>query len=524
MDYLVNQQEESNKAHELLISRAVPENTLSYQKLMAAILNELQTVIKSEISVHYQTNRQADIMSALILIPYENCAVHVQHSYNKTVKTQATILFISKEIETVVALHGMKSVVFKRVSNGMEAELPSFAKDVLAAVRSEHSYRLGSDFVEMLRNSAFKTDAGLNSILGTLFFQTETLSPNQASLLKGFLHENPDMYGGNKCMLTIYNMLLKSIFDTAPKSWLKDHMALATLYCSITSIELPEVEETPSKPSSEELPAIASSQDASVNFDEIEEAEVIEEVETIDDALEEEAKEIAAAVEKPKPNTEMARKGNGLLSGMFAEKYNEKINKTSRVVSQKEESTEVASTKEEIPVNKTVDLRNWQEAVAPEFTEEKIEVIVEEREEKANAVAAVEEQGGIDFPEEDEPIEAVEETDDVDPEEIPENITEDFDLIESQNEFSDEDLELPMAETYEDPAFSDESFSVDDDAADMTTTENVPEEKPEANPINELDSELLTRMQSYFAGQDPKMISQKEPYLVLEFENGLLIH
>ena len=503
-----------------LFEAAAPNETISYKDLISAILNQIHDVYKGDdIQIIYSSNSKLDVMNALIILPLENCAVHVQHSYNKSIKTQATYCYYSDRLETVLALSKFPSVVFKKAAAGMSNELPTFAKDVLAMIRDSKWYSLGNDYVSLLESKGFTTDSAINSLLGTLYFQSDTLSPTQGSLLKTFLFEDGEKseYLANRSMLCLFNKLSKAIFDTAPKAWLKDHMALSTIYLALlqeTMPELPEsvVDSSATPPAN--LIGKDAVEDAGVKFDEVEEVEEVVAQTVVDPdpvSFEEIAENLELAQESPEPivekrNVEIPKRpiGNGMLSGMFQQQVARGTGKTVNALVKAPMTTE--------QIENIIEEREAAAAVEPAeevltksvVAEEDSRVNFEELENEMNAVETVEKVEAIETVEDADPIAEIEATE-IEP------------IIDANLEDEALLVSIPTAELHEDPALEDKDFDLGFSEAE--TPELSIDEQEEEPVLDELQSIQL----SYFGTEKFQNVVTNGKFAAYIHENGALI-
>lgn len=458
------------------------EGNLSYSD----IFNNIEKVLESNGSISTPTlltNSKGQLAIGIYPIARLNAGLYFQHSYNKTMKTAFGVIHGKSYVPVELDLIAMK----KNNQNNL-LELPELIKDVFSKLNG-NAFNDHNKKIDLLQSTMID-ERNATLLIGEAYFRLDLINPTQASALKKSLAP------GELSFFELLQLFTSAIsFDlNNPKDWYKQNFILfnylldeAKTYSKTSIIETISNE---TDTESQEIKDVVVEEDAS--FETVDEEEDFEnfslEDEEEEDLTVEEEVEDQIAEEIKLPSIE-PKKGLNFFKN------------AKRVIS------------ENTGKSKKVLLK--------EIDEEKIEVIKEEREDKARSNSSFMDELAKNLEDEsklEETTQDISSTETVAESEAP--------IEENSSELIDDSFEIASVDFDDDEELIDESSFEDDDfSLEESETTNESEKVSEDEALEE-DAFINTKLpyvDDYFSGKTPDGFFENESMIGVSFDNGSII-
>lgn len=434
-----------------LRSIEVPKGLLSYSQITESVSEKLKSFTgEDELFIALNMSKKGDAACGTICSPKIALGIHWTYSYNRSIKFSLSLVAYGKSSNLVYTTSDVKIHTIPKATEHSEEDLNTALTEIFAEI---------SDGVAKTKLTTFRKKLLEKTIsfrqayifASDLYFNAKFLSPTQLSAYQSEIENLRGTEG-----ITVWDnfcRVVKAIEDGNPKLWMKDSRELSELLeAELKSFDLVVVPDKPSAEKAEQtldqitieleevcnryLNFVGSEESEKKSFveslvsgDKVEEKEVETEQKIVPVDLSKPVKIIPPKKEEVvvEAKEEAPKKGLGLFSKLTETVVSENTGKTKKVIS------------------------------SSKLSEEQIEAITEEREEKAQKMLFVsDELVDEEVVEEIQIEETLEDSDLIDEFEIPE--AEDFEDIELPTE-SVEPVAKTKTEVVED---DDDDFGLND--------------------------------------------------------------
>jgi hypothetical protein len=368
----------------------VPEGTsLHYSEVIngvCSVLSELTGEEKSELYFKLNMSKKGDVASGTICSPKLALGIHWTHSYNKTLRFSLSLVAYGKSSNLIYTSEDVKVHAFKKGAEQNQENFLQSLKEIKAEILDGISKQKLISFRKKLQEIPMSWKDCYHHA-ADLYFDKKFLSPQQLSAYQTEVDPLKNVEDNSITVWSNFVCYLKAIEDSSPKNWLKDNRELSSIIkpsksYSISeapkekleslSVLVEEVQETQSMAEgiipedltgSVKIMSPDQAKDISEKNKKVQantsSEEIIYEKQDEDDGVNQ--AEFEAHVEKEEP---APKKGLGLFAKITKKVVSENTGKGKTIIVLDQESEN-----KEIP--------------AIELSEEQIEVIIQEREEKA---------------------------------------------------------------------------------------------------------------------------------------------